>query len=511
MNKKHILAAIGALAILLTGCEHDLEHNMVPDKLGFSYSSNLQKPSVLSASMNVSVIKSGKGSSGASVKIERLTQEELTAWCEKEENKENKYGFLLANESRYEVSADELNFAASDTRQIFQVTWKPDFFANSAMNGKDYVIALKLTEPTIDADSTRSIVIIQPLLTNVEFKTRDLKSVYPTVKDAETVNEYEGEINLDNAISTQSVTVKLAVDNSLIDAEAEKRGKEYEKAPDGLFSLAKDEVTIEAGKTVAHFGYRLDLTVLFDKDGKFLKQDVNYMIPLVFSDKNPELIGNGKNAQTFVIVSIADDKTVIRPDGPTTILHGPWEVLEGADNHIGADPKCDSPSWYGNYNVTKLVDWGFGNTGNAPQNGYWGSYFWSPVTFPIVFVFDAGVTYTFDRFYKVDSNSYQGQFQDFEVYVAREYAGADTDWVLAAKGNTGYKGWQKYPSGENTDNIDSILESFSYVIPADTEAEGSEVNLTRGRYIKLCITKSSKIESKDCGYLMEFYATGWED
>ncbi len=511
MNKIHIITLVGAAALLLCGCTHDLDHNMVPDKLGFAYTNNLQQPSVLSETMKVSVIKSGKGSSSATVKIESLSQEELTAWCNTEDNVGKEYNFLLASDSRYEISTQELNFAASDTRQYFQVNWKPDFFANSAMNGKDYVIALKLTDPSIDADENRSIVIIQPLLTHVTFKTRDLKSVYPTTKDVETINEYEGEIDLDNTLKNQNVTIKLSVDNSLIEAEAEARGKAYEKAPDGLFSLVKDKVVIEAGKAIAHFDYKIDFTVLFNEEGKFIKQNVNYMIPLTISQKDPELIGDGDYTQTFVIVSIADDKTVERPDSPTTILHGPWEVLEGADIHIGADPLCENPTWYSNYNVNKLVDWGFGNTGDATKNGYWGSYFWSPVEFPMVFVFDTGATYTFDRFHKVDSNLYQGQYCEFEVYVAREYAGADTDWVLAAKGRTGNKGWQKYPDGTNEGNIDQILDTFSYLIPEDATTEGSVVTLTRGRYIKFCILSSEKSGGKDCGYLMEFYADGWEN
>ena len=150
--------------------------------------------------------------------------------------------------------------------------------------------------------------------------------------------------------------------------------------------------------------------------------------------------------------------------------------------------------------MSKLIDWefGFGNNNDPSKNGYWGSYFWSPIEFPMVFVFDAGEIYTFDRFYKVDADTFQGQFRDFEVYVAKEYAGADTKWKLACKGKTGDKGWQRYTDTK----IDAI--------PEKPEAEGSEVNLTRARYIKLCITASSKVSSKDCGYLMEFYADGWK-
>ena len=96
--------------------------------------------------------------------------------------------------------------------------------------------------------------------------------------------------------------------------------------------------------------------------------------------------------------------------------------------------------------------------------------------------------------------------------MANEYVGTDTNWKLACKGKTDFKGWKDYKLTKNSDGtqeIDKVLEMFSYPIPADIEAEGSEFNYTRGRYIKLVITASSKVSSKDCGYIMEFYADGW--
>ena len=64
MKHINILASIALAAFTLTSCQQDLNHNMVPDKLGFAYTENLQQPSVFKAGMSVSVIKSGKGSEG---------------------------------------------------------------------------------------------------------------------------------------------------------------------------------------------------------------------------------------------------------------------------------------------------------------------------------------------------------------------------------------------------------------------------------------------------------------
>jgi len=525
MNKRNIITCIALAAITLSSCKHDLEHNMVPDKLGFSYKSQLQQPSVFNNSMDVAVIKSGKGNSSATAKIELLTEEEFTKWClhngafvEKTDDITGEISkspaFKLAPTSSYELSEKELNFSASDIRKLLKVNWNTEFFATSAINGAEYAIGLKIVDSSIGLGDNRDTLIIHPGFTRVSFRDKILKSLFPTLKDAESVNQYEGEVNINKAIPSQDVVLELGINNNLIAREAEISGKKYKPAPQGLFDIVSNTVTIKAGETISHFDYKIDLTVLFNNEGKFLETNVNYMIPIVFSKKTPELIGDGKAPVCYVIVAVVDEDNVTPPEGPVSVIHGPWEVLEGKDLHIGGDPACPSPGWYSNYNTTKLVDWNFefGNNTDASKNGYWGSYFWSPVEFPMVFVFDTGSTYIFNRFYKVDSNIYQGQFRNFEVYVAKEYAGAETFWKLACKGKTGFKGWQNYnlTKEDGVQNIDKVLEMFSYPIPENKTAEGSEVNYTRGRYVKLCITASSKIDNKDCGYIMEFYADGWE-
>ncbi|MGM9788370.1 MAG: DUF1735 domain-containing protein, partial [Candidatus Cryptobacteroides sp.] len=248
MKHKLLLASIAIAALSLTSCEHDLNHNMVPDKLGFSYTENLQQPSVFNAGMSISVIKSGKGSSAATVEVEPCTQEEIDAWREA-----NGYEtpLLLASELNYSIDlpGNKLSFETSDIRQSFKVEWKTTFFANSAKNGKDYVIGLKLVNPSIEADEARSLVLIRPILSHVSFKNQDVKTLFPTQNDFQTVNKYEGEINLDSAVPSEDVILELAIDNSLIAQESEKREKDFEQAPDGLFSFTESKVCIPAGET----------------------------------------------------------------------------------------------------------------------------------------------------------------------------------------------------------------------------------------------------------------------
>lgn len=505
--KKYIIASF-VLAAVLSGCEHNLEHNMVPDKLGFSSTQALHEPSLLAEKATISIIKSGKGNSAADVRMEACTQEELDQWCTDtgyETGSENKLQIALS--TSFKLEENSFHFDAEDLRKTTTVSWDSEFFANTAMGGKNYVIAFKLVDATIDTDELRSIVIIKPLLSRVTFKSKDLKTIFPTDKDTETINDFEGEINLDNAVPSQDITISLGVDNSLIAAEAEKRGKEFEEAPEGLLKAIDKTASVAAGQTIAHFNFTLDYSALFNGNGEFIKRPVNYMIPVTITGTDPKLIGEGNIPVSCIVVSVADDGTIIPPSTPMELIHGPWEVLEGMDQHIGKDPKCTAPDWYGHYNPTKLVDWScFTNNNDASKNGFWGSYFWTEPTFPMVFVFDTAETYIFGEWYKIDYSTFQGQFREFEIYVSQEYHGADTNWKLAAKGRTDKRETPAYGDGTNAD----VIKQFTYIIPADYEAEGSEFNYTQGRYIKLVITKGEGVSGQNSGYLAEFFAKGWK-
>lgn len=493
-----------ASVLLLSGCKHDIELNMVGDKIGFATTTNIIEPSIFRDGVDVAIIKSGKGKSEASVSVSLATKEDLDAY-----NKLHETSYKLAPSGKFETTGLNFNFAASDTRNTIHVKWSQTFFANSAEAGNEYVIGLKITESDIDTDSSRETVFIHPLLSRVSFEAPDLKTVFPSEDDPTAKNSYEARIIIDYPIATADAKVNIAVDNDLIADISALRDQEYFPAPAGLVKLEAQSVTIKAGESYGTFRFTIDQSVLFDNKGKLIETGIKYLVPVKMTTTEPSILGKGENSYGCIIASIADDDTVTPPYGkPAQIIHGPWAVIEGEDNHIGKDPKCTQPDWYGNYNVNKLVDWNFFNGDNAAENGYWGSYFWSDPVFPIEFVFDLGGEYIFESFYKVDAAGFQGQFREFAVYVAREYSGKDTDWKPAAIGRTDYRGWQAFGNGSD---INSTLEKFSYVIPMDPTAEGAFKAYTRGRYVKFCILKTENAYPSNSkgGYLSEFYASGW--
>ncbi len=506
MNMKHIIPLLAATVLMTAACTHDLDMNMVSDVIGFATTTNITEPSLLRDGINISVLKSGKGqatSEKASVEIAAFTQSELDEY-----NEANGTDFLLAPSGKYTLERTELDFAVEDSRQTLHVDWDKNYFFNTNDGGAHYVIALKISESSIKLDSLRSFLLIRPVLSKVGFQNRDIRNFYPDEKMSEEVSEYEGTAKIDNPITTSDVTVNLLIDNSLIPAISEERKVDYKQAPDGLFTLSEDKVVIKAGESFGYFKFSVDYRVLFDSEGEFKEKGVKYIVPLRMADTEPVLIGKDSLSVGYVIVNISDDSTVEPPVGQEiSIIHGPWNILEGKDTHIGNDPACPQPGWYSNYNTSKLVDWNFTNsTTDATVNGYWGSWYWTEPEFPMVFVFELDQEYIFGGFNKVDASGVQGQFQDFEVYTAREYAGEDTKWVLAAKGNTGHRGWQSFGDGTN---VEDILNRFSYPIPGE-EDEAGVFNYTRGKYIKFVIVKKSgAYPDIKGGYLSEFYARGW--
>lgn len=507
MKMKRIIPILAVSAVLFAGCTHDLDHNMVDDVIGFATTTGITQPSLLQDGINISVLKSGKGqatSEAASVILAACTQAELDLY-----NEANGTDYLLAPSGKYTLEKSELEFTVQDARQTLHVDWDKNYFFNTNEAGDHCVIALKIAESSIKVDSLRSVLIVRPLLSSVGFAGEDIRNFYPDEKMASEVIEYEGTARIDNPIATGDATIKLEVDNSLIAEASEKRGTAYKQAPQGLFSLKEDKLVIKAGESFGYFKFTIDYTVLFDEKGEFKEKDVKYMVPVKMTDTDPVLIGKDSLSTGYVIVSIAEDGTVTPPAGkPIQILHGPWNILEGEEIHIGNDPACPQPAWYGNYNVSKLVDWNFTNSStDATVNGYWGSWYWTEPEFPMEFVFELDREYIFGGFNKVDASGVQGQFQDFEVYTAREYSGKDTKWTLAAKGNTGHRGWQSFGDGSN---VEDILARFSYPIPSSEDPDGI-FNYTRGKYIKFVIVKKSGAYADiKGGYLSEFYAQGWE-
>lgn len=500
MKKISIIALFAGL--LAAGCTPDLNNGMIYDKLGFSKTEPEFEVSIFKGGTDVAVIKSSKGFYDATAEIAVCTESEVKAV--------NDTLYTIIPSNLYSIDRTSLSFGKDDTRDVIHVSWNVDPLAAfcKAQTLKP-VIPVKIVNSSIELDTLRSVLLIYPQISKISFEGEDIKNVFPAEKkDVETVFEGSSNILLDKAITTD-MTVNVDIDNSLIAAVSEKRKIEYTQAPEGLITLKNNQVTIKAGELSGMVEYTVDERMLFNEKGNFKYDPCKFIAPVKVVSYTPEAIERGEHTVGYIIVNINDSGVVDPPIGiPVKLIHGPWEVVAGEENDMTHDPANDNPSWY-QYGSPRLVDWSFKNTSSDNSSGYFCTWWWTEPVFPMEFVFDCGEdhTYIFNKFYKVDAPSTQGQLREFKVYVSTEYVGADTDWHLAAEGTTEYKGWQAFPAGDNNtdDAINNIISTFGYEIPFKA--------YTRGRFIKLVIVSKTDIYAKDNvkgGYLMEFFADGWE-
>ena len=85
------------------------------------------------------------------------------------------------------------------------------------------------------------------------------------------------------APTTKAIQVKFAIDNSLVEAYNEKNGTEYAAAPDGVFSLSTDQLTIEADTTSSKEGLALAIS---EAGVEQLEPGTEYLIPVVITDSS---------------------------------------------------------------------------------------------------------------------------------------------------------------------------------------------------------------------------------
>lgn len=222
--------------------------------------------------------------------------------------------------------------------------------------------------------------------------------------------------------------------------------------------------------------------------GRYLKVEM----PLPDSDK-----GKGKINEIYMkgLYQNPDDEPIDVRDYEFGTVMGPWGVVEGAElsHGKGADAaNCDNPGWYGPlYGVENLVDgWCGYKNGGAWYDGVWCSYFETPIEFPMTFVFDTKGTYIPKVMHVHDAQSHQGQYKNFDFYVAEEYKGADTEWTLICEGRRDSYSWVT-GGGDYTYNVSKKA---------------------MGRYLKVVFVEPSFTTGdflNGRGYLSEIYFEGY--
>ena len=134
---------------------------------------------------------------------------------------------------------------------------------------------------------------------------------------------FDGNIVLDNAISTMDLTVNYTIDNSLVDAYNQANGTNYLAAPDGFATLDATSSQIAAGETAAKFSGKINSDKLFTGSNLDIVGDLLGPVRITSASLD------GITVTTEVMyVPFSMDKE----------LKGPWKLLEGEDNCYAKDP-----------------------------------------------------------------------------------------------------------------------------------------------------------------------------
>lgn len=190
------------------------------------------------------------------------------------------------------------------------------------------------------------------------------------------------------AKTTKDIHVKFAIDNSLVGEYNDKNKTEYEAAPDGVFSLSTDQLTIEADTTASKETLKLAIS---DANIEKLESGKSYLVPVTITgsdDSNFRASSNVGVAYYLVSVStklIKDDGTL---DGLTKITEkSTWRVTcndSGAGNlqNIVDGNESTTASFSQSSDLVITVDFG-GEVEFSAVQAYFSRYYYgfNDVTF----------------------------------------------------------------------------------------------------------------------------------
>lgn len=411
---------LAACVVLLFGCEDNRNNFMVDDMVGYIRSYGAVDVSVFEESFVAYIAKSGKGSLDAEVSLVasdtalqnyNIKQAALNPGYEEAS---------LLSPSLYKLSETELYFSDPDVREVVEVKWKASEVVPALKSGRK-AIPLKLFSEGAETDKKRDLLIIRPIMPVLIMDHEMAQSMMPSL-DINKKETVQSTISIDIPVKSKDIEIQLAIDNSLIDTYNTAHGTSYTPAPEGLVSLEANSVTLKAGETRVPFSYVLDVSKFYN--GGALVDFSSYLVPIRIKSTSLNGVVLGADVMYIPIVPLKERE-----------LKGPWTVLEGASQCYGQEP--GRPGWAAQYVVDRLVD------GNLDTE--WISIWEHDNVFPMSFVFDLGDLRLFKKFKIKDHGTCQGNYRDYEIYMAKEYAEAATQWTLVAKGMRGY-GW--VPGGQ---------------------------------------------------------------
>ncbi|MBR6305910.1 MAG: DUF1735 domain-containing protein [Bacteroidales bacterium] len=353
---KRISIFLGCLFILM-GCFPDERNNfMVPDSFGLSSQDVLREATIHTGQLTLGIVKSGKGQSAATVKI-NLESDDIKAAVEAY-NKINDKEYTALPAYLYTLSDFEFHFSEKEVSKEFTISWDPSLVAKYIADSDDYVIPviIESTDETVKVNDARSAVFVHLTRSSVRLSQTgfnrivDTKTVLPG-KDGVQPPLQESitlDVIIDNPIKGMAITYPVKVDNDLIDNYNAEKGGTYTAAPEGLVNIETPSVTIPEGGKSATVKLTIDYSVLL-KDGD-LPEFPSYAIPVAIDAEGASTLYNGKE---FDLKGLSYGNTV-------TYITVDWqEVLKGI--RIKRE--------WGKFS-TELASWNeyFGGIANADRN-----------------------------------------------------------------------------------------------------------------------------------------------
>ena len=240
--------------------EDSRNNNMVPDSVSLVFDEVVVPVSVYSGAKEISVLKSGKGTSPAWAKV-GFSSEGLAKYNADDRN-DATYKELASNLVRF--STDKVDFQPSDVRQLLSVSWTVDDMVK-AISGDDYVVPVGLLGSDITVNEGRDLILL-----NILNSTASFASSGSTVVAKETAAE-NGELTLKFKLDHPmpvDLAINFAVDNSLAEAYNAEKGTNYGTVPSGYVQIPAEGAVIPAGASDVFITLTLKNSALFGSNGQ---------------------------------------------------------------------------------------------------------------------------------------------------------------------------------------------------------------------------------------------------
>lgn len=302
--------------ILLTGCIKDDRNNfMVDDSVTLTATGTVQESSVHSGSYAFGVAKSGKGQTAAKAFVTPDGAKTLLQKYNAEQKERNsKFVELEAIPSdKFTLEGADIVWTASEFVKEVKVNWDVTSLADYVGSKENYVIPLTVVSPDLEVNGEKNLILIHITRSEISLQQTVLTRVIESSKvepgedgtQPQLKENFIFDVELSHAIKGVGLRCPVKIDNSLVAAFSEMQGETYTAAPEGLFTLESDAVTIAESGRSATFRGVLDKSKLL-VDGK-LQEFPPYVIPVRLSTGG---ITSTRGGESFNLKGLSEGNTV---------------------------------------------------------------------------------------------------------------------------------------------------------------------------------------------------------